>query len=95
MTTDGIDPVPDTRKVNDHTLEADVTLTGEDIAVSTSDPTMINDKFDDYVLLSDLEDGLEVEEIEADSLLIDGKLPSLAGHKHDTSDIIGFPSLAG
>ena len=42
MTTDGIDPVPDTRKVNDHTLEADVTLTGADIAVSTTDSTKIN-----------------------------------------------------
>lgn len=55
----------------------------------------LNDKFDDYVLLSDLEDGIEVEEIEAESLLIDGKLPSLVGHTHSTSDIIGFPSLVG
>lgn len=42
MTTDGTDPVPETRKVNGQTLEADVTLTGADIAVSTSDSTKIN-----------------------------------------------------
>ena len=42
MTTDGTDPVPETRKVNDKTLEADVTLTGADIAVSTTDNTKIN-----------------------------------------------------
>ena len=42
MTTVGIDPVPDTRKVNGKTLEADVTLTGADIAVSASDLTKIS-----------------------------------------------------
>ena len=42
MTTDGTDPVPETRKVNGQTLEADVNLTGADIAVSTSDSTKIN-----------------------------------------------------
>lgn len=42
MTTDGTDPVPETRKVNGQTLEADVTLTGADIAVSASDSTKIN-----------------------------------------------------
>jgi hypothetical protein len=33
----------------------------------------LNDKFDDYVSIADLEDGLEVDDIEASSITIDGE----------------------
>ena len=48
----------------------------------------MNDKFDDYVLLSDLEDGLNVDDIEAKSVTIDGKVPSLEGHTHSEYKVL-------
>jgi hypothetical protein len=45
-----------------------------------------------YVKMEDLVDGLQVNEISAKGITIDGKKPSLEGHTHVVSDITDFPS---
>ena len=69
-------------------LNDTLTSTSTTLAATANAVKQLNDKFDDYVLLSDLEDGLNVDDIEAKSVTIDGKVPSLEGHTHGniTSD---------
>lgn len=52
----------------------------------------IETKLEDYVKMEDLVDGLQVNEISAKGITIDGKKPSLEGHTHVVSDITDFPS---
>ena len=44
----------------------------EALAATPKAVKQLNDKFDDYVSIADLEDGLEVDDIEARSITIDG-----------------------
>ena len=44
----------------------------------------------EYVRMDDLVDGLEVDEITANDITIDGKKPSLEGHTHQISDVDGL-----
>ena len=46
-----------------------------------------------YVKLVDLQEGIEVDTIEARSLKIDGQDVSLVGHKHDASDITNLSEV--
>ena len=46
-----------------------------------------------YVKLADLQEGIEVDTIEARSLKIDGQDVSLVGHKHDASDITNLSEV--
>ena len=68
-------------------LNDTLTSTSTTLAATANAVKQLNDKFDDYVLLSDLEDGLNVDDIEAKSVTIDGKVPSLEGHTHSIEDI--------
>ena len=54
----------------------------------------MNDKFANYVSKADLEDGIEVDDIEARSITIDGKVPSLEGHTHSAADITDISAYA-
>lgn len=45
------------------------------------------DKLEDYVKLEDLQDGITFDNLNANSLTVDGKDVSLVGHKHVVSDI--------
>lgn len=44
----------------------------------------------DYVKMEDLVDGLQVDEISAKDITIDGKKPSLEGHTHEIDDVSGL-----
>lgn len=46
-----------------------------------------------YVKLVDLQEGIEVNTIEASSLKIDGQDVSLVGHKHDASEITNLSEV--
>ena len=46
-----------------------------------------------YVKLADLQEGIEVDTIEARSLKIDGQDVSLIGHKHGASDITNLSEV--
>ena len=53
----------------------------------------IETKLEDYVKTDDLVDGLQVDEISANNITIDGKKPSLEGHTHVVADITDFPEI--
>lgn len=54
-------------------LNDTLTSTSTTQAATANAVKQLNDKFDDYVLLSDLESGLSVDDIEAKSITIDGE----------------------
>ena len=47
----------------------------------------LSGSLDDYVKLEDLQDGITFDNLNANSLKVDGKDVSLVGHKHAVSDI--------
>ena len=56
------------------------------------------DKLEDYVKLEDLQDGITFDDLNANSLKVDGKDVSLVGHQHvveDITDLKGLWSIPG
>ena len=53
----------------------------------------VDDEMTNYVKLADLQEGIEVDTIEARSLKIDGQDVSLVGHKHGASDITNLSEV--
>ena len=56
------------------------------------------DKLGDYVKLEDLQDGITFDDLNANSLKVDGKDVSLVGHQHvveDITDLKGLWSIPG
>lgn len=76
-------------------LNDTLTSTSTTQAATANAVKQLNDKFGDYVSIADLEAGIDVDDIEAKSITIDGVKPSLEGHTHTTEDITDFPSLVG
>ena len=56
----------------------------------TSLKDRLESAMEDYVKMEDLVDGLQVNEISAKGITIDGKKPSLEGHTHEISDVDGL-----
>ena len=70
--------------------ELDSTLSNH--LADTDNPHGVTPEQIGAVSQEDLEDGLEVDEISANDITIDGKKPSLEGHTHVVADITDFPS---
>ena len=69
-------------------LNDTLTSTSTTQAATANAVKQLNDKFDDYVSIADLEDGLQVDDIEAKSITIDGVKPSLEGHTHSEYKVL-------
>ena len=83
--------IQDVTGLEDELGQIDSTLSNH--LADTNNPHGVTPEQIGAVSQEDLEDGLEVDEISAGDLTIDGKKPSLEGHKHVVADITDFPEI--
>jgi len=80
--------IQDVAGLEDELGQIDSTLSNH--LADTNNPHGVTPEQIGAVSHEDLEDGLEVDEISANNLTIDGKKPSLEGHTHEMDEVSGL-----
>ena len=78
-------------KLSSESFDDEPTTNSKNLLTSGAIKNALDSVVEGYVKMEDLVDGLQVNEISAKDITIDGKKPSTEGHTHVVDDITDFP----